>query len=47
VNDALTTAPEQINTQAYDAWLFKLRPADPAAFDGLLDAAAYQKLIGA
>lgn len=43
VNDALDATPELINSDAYgDGWLLELRPSDPAALDGLLDAAAYQ-----
>ena len=43
VNEDVANAPESINTDAYAAWLFKLKPDDGAAFDGLLDAAAYGK----
>ena len=43
VNQATADAPDSINADAYSAWLFKLQPADPAAIDGLLDAAAYGK----
>ena len=43
VNDAVAAAPESINADAYSAWLFKLKPSDPTAIDGLLDAAAYGK----
>ena len=43
VNDAVAAAPEAINADAYSAWLFKLKPNDPAAINGLLDAAAYGK----
>ena len=43
VNDAVTAAPESINTDAFAAWLFKLKPNDPEAINGLLDAAAYGK----
>jgi glycine cleavage system H protein len=43
VNDAVVDAPESINSDAYAAWLFKIKPADAAAIDGLLDAAAYGK----
>ena len=46
VNDALASAPEQVNQDAYAAWLFKLKPADAAAIGALLDAAAYQATIG-
>jgi glycine cleavage system H protein len=43
VNDAVAASPESINADAYSAWLFRLAPSDPAAFNGLLDAAAYGK----
>ena len=45
-NDALTSAPETLNEDAYGAWLFKIRPADANALAGMLDAAAYEKLVG-
>ncbi|MEJ3748250.1 glycine cleavage system protein GcvH [Actinomycetes bacterium KLBMP 9797] len=44
-NDKLTDEPEAINTDPYGAgWLVEIEPADPAALDGLLDAAAYRDL---
>jgi glycine cleavage system H protein len=43
VNSAVADAPESINADAYSAWLFKLKPSDPSALGGLLDAAAYGK----
>ena len=46
-NAELSDAPEKINEDAYSAWLFKLKPADPAQLGGLLDAAAYQKIADA
>jgi glycine cleavage system H protein len=46
VNADLTATPEVVNQDAYSAWLFKLKPADPAAVGALLDAAAYQATIG-
>jgi glycine cleavage system H protein len=45
VNDEVTKAPEKVNENAYEAWLFRLRPADPGALAKLLDAAAYERLI--
>jgi glycine cleavage system H protein len=45
VNSELETAPEKINEGAYQAWMFRLRPADKAELDALLDAAAYRKLV--
>ena len=46
VNEALRGTPEQVNADAYAAWLFKLKPADAGAVDQLLDAAAYEKVAG-
>lgn len=46
VNDALAQAPEGVNEQAWDAWLFKLKPAAGADLAGLLDAAAYEATLG-
>ena len=43
-NDALGGAPEQVNQDAYAAWMFRVKPEDAAAFEKLLDAAAYEKL---
>ena len=43
VNDAVTASPESINADAYGNWLFKLKPSDANAINGLLDAAAYGK----
>ena len=42
VNDALTDAPENVNSDPYGSWFFKLKPSAIAELDGLLDAAAYQ-----
>ena len=46
VNEAVTGAPETLNENAYGAWLFRLKPSDPGALAKMLDAAAYEKLIG-
>ncbi|MCG2584064.1 glycine cleavage system protein GcvH [Massilia sp. TS11] len=46
VNEAVTAAPESINAGAYEAWLFKVKPADASAVNGLLDADAYGKTTG-
>ncbi len=42
VNQAAADAPEKVNSDAYGSWLFKLKPANAADVNGLLDAAAYQ-----
>ena len=47
VNGSLAERPEQINQDAYGAWMFRLKPADPAELDRLLDAAAYEQLVAA
>lgn len=47
VNAALDGAPETVNRDPYTGgWMLKLKPADPAAIKGLLDAAAYTQLVG-
>ena len=43
VNQSVADAPESINQDAYSAWLFKLKPSDANAINGLLDAAGYGK----
>ncbi len=43
-NDDAVDAPESVNQDAYAAWLFKLKPSNPADLDALLDAAAYAKV---
>ena len=43
VNDSVADAPDSINQDAYSAWLFKIKPSDANAINGLLDAAGYGK----
>lgn len=45
-NQAVTDTPESVNADAYGNWLFKLKPANPADVDKLLDAAAYTAAVG-
>jgi glycine cleavage system H protein len=47
VNDAVVASPESINTDAYANWMFKMKPSDANAVNGLLDAAAYGTSTGA
>jgi glycine cleavage system H protein len=47
VNQAAADAPESVNQDAYATWLFKIKPANAADVDALLDAAAYQQTIDA
>lgn len=42
VNAAVVDAPESINQDAFNAWLFKVQPSQPSELDGLLDAVAYE-----
>ncbi|MFD2112174.1 glycine cleavage system protein GcvH [Thiorhodococcus fuscus] len=45
-NAALTDTPDAINVSPYgDGWIFRISPADMSAFDALLDAAAYEKVV--
>ena len=43
INTELADTPEKINADAYEAWIFKLSPGNPAELEGLLDAAAYEQ----
>jgi glycine cleavage system H protein len=45
-NTALAGAPDQVNSEPYGSWLFKLKPSDAAALDKLLSAEAYGESIG-
>jgi glycine cleavage system H protein len=45
-NDSLTATPEALNENAYAAWLFRVKPANADPLADMLDAAAYEKLIG-
>ena len=45
-NEALSTSPELVNGDPYgDGWILRLKPANPAELDGLMDAAAYQAFL--
>ena len=46
-NAALTNAPEILNTDPYEGgWMWKMKPANPADVEALLDAAAYTATLG-
>ncbi|AAQ61093.1 glycine cleavage system protein GcvH [Chromobacterium violaceum] len=48
VNEELEGEPELANSDPYgDGWFFKIKPANAADLNGLMDAAAYAKEIGA
>lgn len=46
-NPALADKPEAINEDAYANWILRLKPANPADLNKLLDAKAYEKLVAA
>jgi glycine cleavage system H protein len=46
VNEALNDSPEHVNDDPYgDGWMITLRPSDAKAYDGLMTAAQYEKLV--
>lgn len=47
VNESLADAPETANSDPYgEGWFFKIKPANPADFDALLNAEQYAAEIG-
>lgn len=45
-NGALDDEPELLNSAPYtDGWIFRLRPADAAEVDGLMDAESYKNSL--
>jgi glycine cleavage system H protein len=47
INDELKTHPENINRDAFSAWLFRLKPANAKDVEALLDAASYRAKVEA
>lgn len=48
INPALANAPELVNSDPYgEGWMVKVTVKDPAEVDALMDAAAYNNLVGA
>jgi glycine cleavage system H protein len=45
VNDELKSSPDKINEAPHEAWIIKVELSDPAQFNALLDAAAYEAFI--
>jgi len=46
VNEKMSGAPETANDDPYgEGWLVRIRLSDPSERDGLLDVAAYRKLL--
>ncbi len=44
-NADLDGSPENINSDPYGAWIFKMKPDNAADIDALMDAAAYQAVV--
>ena len=45
-NEGLADAPEAVNSDPYgEGWIMKIKPANPADVDALLDADGYQKVL--
>jgi glycine cleavage system H protein len=46
INQAIADDPAKVNADAMGAgWFFKVRLSDPKQLDGLMDEAAYQRLV--
>jgi len=45
VNSDLDSTPESINSDPYAAWMFKMKPDNPADVAALMDAKAYQAVV--
>lgn len=47
INEVINDQPELVNNDPYgEGWMIKINVANPAEFETLLDADAYQALIG-
>ncbi|MHB8425228.1 MAG: glycine cleavage system protein GcvH [Gammaproteobacteria bacterium] len=44
-NAALADAPEKINQDPYGTWIMRLKPANAADVNALLDAKAYEQVL--
>jgi len=45
-NEAVLASPEELQNDPYgEGWLLLVKPADPAQFDGLMDAASYEAAV--
>ena len=45
VNAALKDKPEDVNRRPYDTWMVRVKLANAAELDALMDAAAYEALL--
>ncbi|MCC7006267.1 MAG: glycine cleavage system protein GcvH [Ottowia sp.] len=46
INEAVSASPEEVNNDAYTAWLFRLQPAQVSDIDKLMSAQDYATAIG-
>lgn len=46
-NSEVEASPEKINQDAYDAWMFRIKPANAADVNALMDAAGYEAHVAA
>ena len=46
-NADLSASPEKVNEDAFAAWMYRIKPANAADVEKLLDAAAYEKSASA
>jgi len=44
-NTALEDAPEMLNSDPYESWIFKVTLSDPSEVDSLMDATAYAEYV--
>src|SRR3954468_17668714 len=45
INEALTTAPEKVNTDAHGSWMIKIQLKDPGEVSSLMSSEDYEKYV--
>ena len=45
VNEELTSAPDKLNEKPHETWIIKVELSNPAEFNTLLEAAAYEAFV--
>jgi glycine cleavage system H protein len=45
INEELNSSPDKVNEDAHTAWMIKVELSDPAQYESLLTAAAYEAFI--
>jgi glycine cleavage system H protein len=45
INQPVVDDPAMVNSDATEAWFFRMRISDPSALDSLMDEAAYKAMI--